>query len=100
MIEFTHMDAAGAIPWFLEWEDPRSATQQLHEAYAHGGGWRPFPGFTLHNAQRDAFLTYPEDPDTHEISRARLREELIIVFENSWVAVVQPTGAYEISRMD
>ncbi len=34
------------------------------------------------------------------ISRTVLREETIIVFQYSWVAVVQPDGKYRVARMD
>jgi len=31
----------GLLPEFLDPKDPRPARAQLHEHYAHGGGWRP-----------------------------------------------------------
>ena len=30
----------------------------------------------------------------------RLRDETILLYEMDWVAVIQPDGAFEVSRMD
>lgn len=93
----------GMLPFFLSPNDERPARTQLHEAYAHGGGWRPFPGFTLHQADVEPTswtLHYPEDPPVRAVGYTKLREETIVLFEYSWVAIVQPDGKYEIARMD
>ena len=111
MITFTNEHLAGMLPMFLDAKDPRGAVAQLHESYAHGGGWQPFKGFTLAKADRNALgvfrpggqflqLEYPEDPPMMEISRGHLREEVIVLFQYNWVAVVQPSGEYEIARID
>lgn len=92
-------DLTGYIPQMLSLLDPRPAVEQLNENYAHGGGWHDFQGFTLVPGDEPK-LTYPGDPPTHAIAYWELRDELIILFENSWVAVVQPNGSYRISRMD
>src|SRR3982751_2684992 len=39
-------EGLGAIPYFLDEDDPRPAREQFHERYNHGGGWRPMPNFT------------------------------------------------------
>jgi hypothetical protein len=95
-------EALGLIPLFLSENDPRPAKEQLHENYLHGGGWRPFEGFILgfFNLSGAAFLDYPGDLPMREVGRAELRSELIIVFECSWVCIVQPDDTYEIARMD
>ena len=103
MIHFTNPQYTGPyLPHFFSENDPRSATEQAHAAYSHGGGWSPFTGFILHKATSEgqASLKYPEDPPMRELSRASLRDETIILFESSWVAIVQPNGTYEVSRMD
>jgi len=76
--------------------DPRPAREQLDEAYAHGGGFRPFSGFTL----LDNGISYPGDPVMSELSRAQLRDESIRFYQGAWVAIVQPDGTHVISRMD
>lgn len=101
MILFTDMEVVGFIPTFLSADDPRPAKEQIHEGYAVGGGWRPFQGFTLHeDSNSEYFLFYPGDPEFHELSRAWLRDELILYFDCSWVAIVQPDGSWEIARLD
>ena len=102
MIHFTNPGAAGLIPEFFSEHDPRSAREQLHENYAHGGGVRPFQGFTLQSWQSpgEAHLTYPGDPPMREVSRATLRDETIILFDYSWLAIIQPSGDHIITRVD
>lgn len=102
MIEFTNQKYAGLLPAFFSEYDPRSAKEQLHEAYAHGGGVHPFKGFTLHNPASvgKAYLKYPEDPPMQEISRAKLRDETIILFECDWLAIVQKNGDMIVTRVD
>ena len=99
MIEFTNMLRAGYLPQFFSEADPRPAREQAHESYVHGGGWIPFKGFELIN-EEPASILYPGDPPVREVSRGHLRDETIILFQHSWVAIVQPTGEYEIARMD
>jgi hypothetical protein len=102
MLYFTHSNRVGYLPGYFSPHDPRPARDQLHENYAHGGGVRPFAGFTLHNweSPENAYLNYPGDPAMREVSRATLRDETIIVFQASWVAIVQPSGEHIITRCD
>lgn len=95
----------GYIPEFLSVADPRPAQQQLHENYAHGGGWNDFQGFKLHGGgdeggDEEYSLEYPGDPAYHEVGRAKLRAETVVVFQHAWVAVIQPDGSHRIARMD
>jgi len=106
-MQWTNLETAGRLPVIFHNVDPRSAKEQIGANYAYGGGWHPFSGFTLHDANRVgvATLAYPEDPPERERSRAILHEgeksqELIILFGHDWVAVVQADGSYEITRMD
>lgn len=84
----------GYIPGFLSLEDPRSAREQFNANYI--GGWQSMPGFTM----TPQGLTYPEDPMMVLIAECHLREEVIRFYQGSWVAIVQPDGTYDISRMD
>lgn len=98
----TYAGAAGIIPEFLSVADPRPAKEQLHEGYAHGGGWQKFDGFELSPARVTQGMTinYQGDPPYKAVAWVRLRDELIVVFQGAWVAVIQPGGSYEIARMD
>lgn len=86
----------GLIPEFLDERDPRPAAEQFNERYAHGGGWRAFDGFTMGANS----IRYPGDQPLALLAEARLRDEVIRVYNGAWVAIVAPNGSYEISRMD
>lgn len=91
------MEALGYLPSFLDLDDPRPAREQLHSAYGHGGGWRPFKGFTM---QGDGNISYLGDPPIKLLAETTLGQELVRFYEHSWVGIIQPDGIYEISRMD
>ena len=92
------VEALGFLPQFFSEADPRPAVEQADSNYQHGGGWRPFVGFWM--PEDGSYLSYPEDRPLELIAEAKLHDEKIRVYELSWVAVVQPDGTYEISRMD
>jgi hypothetical protein len=96
------VEALGILPQFLRYADPHPAREQIHEAYAHGGGWNAFEGFTLntHFPLESWALSYPGDPDMRLIAYTRLRDEIIALFQYSWVAIVARDGTYEIARID
>lgn len=101
MLKFTDMRVVGFIPQFLDESDPRSAVEQIDTAYQHGGGWRDFKGFQLAGGGGDPyFLTYPGDPHMRELSRATLRDETLVFFKCSWLAVIQPNGSFRVARLD
>lgn len=87
----------GLLPQMLSVDDPRPAKEQLNTGYSHGGGWHPFQGFTL---TEENHLTYPDDPPIRPIAVATLRNELILLYDYSWVAVIQPDRSFEVCRMD
>lgn len=107
---FTNLDderaveLLGYIPTFLAEDDPRSAKEQLHANYAHGGGWHEFKGFNFDPSKpeiEDWELRFPGDPPMKLIAATKLHDkEVIAVFENAWVAIVQKDLTYEIARMD
>lgn len=98
------LDDLGFLPTFLLEADARKAAEQFEERYAHGGGWRTpsDPKWTL---REDGTLIYDvnsEDPEVLNLTAtARLRGERINFYvEGAWVAIVQPDGSFEVSRMD
>lgn len=102
MINFTNARYCGMLPEFFSEHDPRPAHEQLDENYAHGGGFNPFHGYTLHDVDKwgGSYLQYPADPPMREIARAKLRDEIIILFQGEWVAIVQPDGKFVVTRCD
>jgi hypothetical protein len=103
MITFTLLDPRmteshlGIIPEFFSENDPRPAREQAQDNYAHGGGWDRFDGFRM---LANGALQYPGDPPMHPLAEARLRDEVIRFYNSAWVAIVQPDGSFEVSRMD
>lgn len=91
------LDHLGLIPGMLDENDPAPAREQLDAAYQHGGGWRPFPGFKLRS---DNSIKYPGDPPYPPLAVSALRDELIIIYEHGWVAIIQPDRSFEVCRMD
>jgi hypothetical protein len=90
-------DIVGYIPDFLNETDSRTAREQFNDNYRHGGGWKPFTKFTLDNHNR---ILYPGDPPLNPWAKITLRDETILVYEGSWVCVIQKDGTYEVARMD
>lgn len=87
----------GELPYMLNSNNPKSAREQLNDGYPHGGGWNPFNGFCL---GKNNSLTYPGDPPLKPLAEAKLREETIILYSHSWVAIIQPDRSFEVCRMD
>lgn len=87
----------GFVPLFFSESDPRPAREQVHEAYAHGGGWHPFNGFRMLS---NGDMQYLGDPPTRLIAEARLRDEVLRFYDSAWFAIVQPDGSFEVSRLD
>jgi hypothetical protein len=87
----------GFLPAMLSERNPAPAREQLHHGYAHGGGWHPFRG---HKLLPDNRLTYPGDPPLRPLAQTKLRDELIVLYEHAWVAIIQPDRTFEVCRMD
>ena len=111
MIQFTNPKHVGPyLPHFWNEGDPRSAIEQANTSYVYGG-WQPMIGFKLLGTEETTFgLAYSDvlfrrDPVMHEVSRAKLRDEIIVLFPSDWVAIIQPGSnirerTFEVSRMD
>jgi hypothetical protein len=87
----------GLIPYFLDRNNPRPAAEQFDD-HSFGGGWRKTdPRWRM---LPDGSIKYPNDPALPVLFEASLRDEVIRVYESAWVAIVQPDGSFQISRMD
>ena len=87
-------DLIGHLPEFLDLGDPRPAAEQFDERY----GWRPMDGWTMD--PMTCVITYPGDPRLVPVAAAEFRDEVICVYEFSWVAIIQPDRSYQIARMN
>lgn len=85
----------GIMPAFLDENDPRSAREQFAAKYC--GGWSPSVRARITS---DHVMQYPGDPDSPPLARTKFREETIVFYEYSFVAVIQPDGSAEVARMD
>jgi len=91
-----HPEMWGYIPSFLQDDDPRPAKEQFNERYT--AGWHPFEGFTFDVDSET--LRYPGDPPMKPRSVMMFRTETILLFDFSWVMIVQPDNSWEVCRMD
>jgi hypothetical protein len=91
----------GFIPDWLHDANPAPAKEQLHACYGHGGGWSPFNGFKL---GADDSLNYPGDPPQKPFAEISFddpeRTERVLMYEHSWVAIIQADRSFEVCRMD
>lgn len=95
-------DRLGLLPWFFSLDDPRGAVEQLNDRYAHGGGFRPFDGFSLDDRDPDPFhwkLSYPGDPTFTPLAYVRFREETLVLFPYDWLLIHTPQY-WQIARID
>lgn len=86
----------GYIPFFLDIDDPRPAKEQINEHYV--GGWHP--RLTEWTMDEEQALHYPDDPGLQPLARTRLRDETVLFYRHSWVAILQPDGSFEVDRLD
>lgn len=90
----------GAIPDFLHDDDPRPARDQFDERYVWGG-WRPQEGFTwVSPAPLGLTIQYPGDEPLSPLAYTHLRNEVIVLYRHSFVAIFQRDGSFEVSRLD
>jgi hypothetical protein len=90
-------DVMGILPDFLDPDDPRPVREQFNERYAHGGGWHPMDKWKL---LKDNSISYPGEDPLKPLAQLKFRKELVVLYEHSWVAIIQPDRTFEISRMD
>lgn len=84
----------GLIPSFLDEADERSAVDQLNANYI--GGWVESTGCTIDPETRA--LKYPGDPPLSPLFITMMRDELVILYDCSMLAVVQRDNSYRVAR--
>lgn len=100
MLHFSPLAPAGYLPLMLDERDPRSVQEQLNESYAHGGGWNSFSGFILSKRGGKYALSYPGDPLMLEVSRAQFRDQLLVLFQYSWLGIIENDELLDVARVD
>jgi len=88
----------GYLPeWLSGCPEGTNIITYLDLCYLHGGGWRPFQGFTL---QEDDSLLYPGDPALPVQASFQCGDDIIHMYAHAWVCIVRPDTSYEVCRMD
>jgi hypothetical protein len=89
-------ESLGFIPQFMHTDDPRSAKEQIDEAYQHGGGWHQSVNpWVIHETTITA-----NGEGYNLIATAKLRGEEIRLYEASWTAIIHEDGSFEVARLD
>ena len=81
--KWTNEHLVGFLPGIFLTTDSRSAADQLNARYAHGGGYSPMNKFKLAYSfdVGQALLEYPGGPTLQEVSRCKLHDEELILFD-------------------
>lgn len=84
LLEGHEPDEIGFLPSFLDEADPRPAREQFDANYPYGGYWRK-----VGEIDKAGVMHYPGDPDLRPIGGTRLRDEVVLVYPASFVAIIQ-----------
>lgn len=94
-------EATGAIPGFLDPEDPRDVVDQINERYAHGGGWIDLvTGEGAWELRPLGNLAHPGDPELSPLGFTKIREELVFFYNHGMVVILAKTGDFRVARLD
>lgn len=85
----------GFLPQWLDADDERPAAEQISKHYA---SWLPFKGPVTLGKKYE--LEYPGDPPLFPRAGTKLRDELILLYDHSWLAIIKPDRSFEVARVD
>jgi len=103
MIHATNSLLWGFVPQMLNEADPMPLWEQIHNSYAHGGGWVDMPQFELikGGANTEFVIQYPCDPKMYELGRIVRGDEYLALFDYSFMLWFNAaTGEKKIARID
>jgi hypothetical protein len=90
----------GELPNIILATDPAPVREQVDKYYAHGGGWSPFGAGQWQFDPATKSLTFPDDPTMMPLAQIQVRDELCLLYDHAFVAVVQADGRFDVIRMD
>ena len=95
---YATIEMAGFIPAWLS-ESSKPIRDQLNDGYIWGG-FRHFSGFSIDPSTDE--LLYPGDPPTIPLIEWQFdsHPQRVILYQHSWVAIIEPDGTFEVCRMD
>ena len=95
-----HIELWGFIPMMLTLHSEFPLWQQVHEGYTHGGGWNDFDGFEVTQDDDGKYMMqYPGDPAYIERDRIVVGDEMLVLFDYSWVLWVKG-DEQKVARID
>ena len=103
MTQWTNHESVGFLPEIFLEHDPRTAQEQANERYTQGEGWHSFKGFKLVGSKDNGLLClqYPDDPLMRELARANFHDQVLVLFEGSWLGVIESDGTLsDVARID
>jgi hypothetical protein len=89
--------ALGCLPGLISEEDPRGAADQVDENYIQG--WTPESDCTISGDTLRTYWHRPDDPPLQLTAEAQLRDETLRFYSQSRLAIFQPNGSFEVSRV-
>lgn len=85
----------GMLPAWPQFCPPgRDMVEWLQSVYSFGGD-----EFKGHSFDENGVATYPEDPSMYPVIKIEVREYIIYIYQNAWIAVMSE-GEYTMMRMD
>lgn len=90
----------GYIPDIITELDERPVREQVADRYAHGGGFSPFGVGDWKLNSDTKTIQYPGDPPYKPLFSTQIRDEMVVLYDHSIVAVIQANGKFDVIRMD
>jgi hypothetical protein len=90
----------GHLPGLISEDDPRGAAAQVDENYI--GGWHPDSDCTVPDDTLRTFWHryHPDAPPLQLVAEAQLRDETLRFYSHSQLAIIQPSGSFDVSRVN
>lgn len=91
------MEHLGLVPYWFDSEDKRTVRELIETYYQHGGGFRNIDGCTMAENQT---IKYPGDPRMKPLAKMQHGDELVLMYDYAILAIVQPDGTFQVTRVD
>lgn len=95
-------DVVGALPLCWDPSDARDAITQHDERQMGNGPWSDILSAKWKFDPADRSLKYPGDRKMLPLAEAKLplTDEVILVYQHAWVAIIQSDGSFTVDRRD
>lgn len=92
--------ALGYIPQIIRTDDMRPSSEQIHERYAHGGGWSPWERgkWTMDD---DGTMHYPQDDPMEPLAiLVHPNGETVRFYDCAIISITNADGTFDVARLD